>query len=168
MTNPGETGQVIWAEHPEWRRRPALMMAGDEAIGALYEILVVPATATLRELPTEARLRPEDGMPRECVLNLDHVDTVAKGFIGSASRPRARRSSTPCAVVWMSPPAAAEFRCPLRQDQERRSVSSARGLNQSGRCWALTRLSARMPTYRRVSAHIEGTREEGMTYLIPL
>ena len=28
------------------------------------------------------RLGFEDGMPRECVLNLDHADTVAKGFIG--------------------------------------------------------------------------------------
>jgi mRNA interferase MazF len=75
-------GEVFWAEHPEWGRRSALMMTRDEAIGALNEVLVVPATTTIRELPTEVRLGPEDGMPRECVLNLDHVDTVAKGFLG--------------------------------------------------------------------------------------
>ena len=46
------------------------------------EVLVVLATTTIRDLPTEVRLGPEDGMPRERVLNLDHVDTVAKGFIG--------------------------------------------------------------------------------------
>jgi mRNA interferase MazF len=57
-------------------------MTRNEAIGALHEVLVVPATTTIRDLPTEVRLGPEDGMPRECVLNLDHVDTVAKGFIG--------------------------------------------------------------------------------------
>ena len=57
-------------------------MTHDEAIGALNEIFVVLATTTIRDLPTEVRLGPEDGMPRECVLNLDHVDTVDKGFIG--------------------------------------------------------------------------------------
>ena len=75
-------GEVFWAEHPEWGRRPAVVMTRDEAIGALNEVLVVLATTTIRDLPTEVRLGPEDGMPRECVLNLDHVDTVAKGFIG--------------------------------------------------------------------------------------
>jgi mRNA interferase MazF len=57
-------------------------MTGDEAIGALNAVFVVLATTTIRDLPTEVRLGPEDGMPRECVLNLDHVDTVAKGFLG--------------------------------------------------------------------------------------
>jgi mRNA interferase MazF len=75
-------GEVFWAEHPEWGRRPAVVMTRDEAIGSLNEVLVVLATTTIRDLPTEVRLGPEDGMPRECVLNLDHVDTVAKGFIG--------------------------------------------------------------------------------------
>jgi mRNA interferase MazF len=75
-------GEVFWAEHPEWGRRPALVMTRDEAIGVLNEVLVVLATTTIRDLPTEVRLGPKDGMPRECVLNLDHVDTVAKGFIG--------------------------------------------------------------------------------------
>lgn len=56
-------------------------MTLNEAIGALNEVLVVLATSTIRDLPTEVRLGPEDRMPRECVLNLDHVDTVAKGFI---------------------------------------------------------------------------------------
>ena len=57
-------------------------MTRDEAIGALNEVFVVLATTTIRDLPTEVRLGPNDGMPRECVLNVDHVDTVAKGFIG--------------------------------------------------------------------------------------
>jgi mRNA interferase MazF len=75
-------GEVFWAEHPDWGRRPAVVMTRDEAIGALNEVLVVLATTTIRDLPTELQLGPEDGLPRECVLNLDHVDTVAKGFIG--------------------------------------------------------------------------------------
>jgi mRNA interferase MazF len=57
-------------------------MTRDEAIGSLNEVFVVLATTTIRDLPSEVRIGPEDGMPRECVFNVDHVDTVAKGFIG--------------------------------------------------------------------------------------
>jgi mRNA interferase MazF len=56
-------------------------MTRDEA-GALNEVFVVLTTTTIRDLPTEVRLGTEDEKPRECVPNLDHVDTVAKGFIG--------------------------------------------------------------------------------------
>ena len=61
-------GEVFWAEHPEWGRRPAVVVTRDKASGALNEVLVALATATIRDLPTEVRLGPEDGMPRECVL----------------------------------------------------------------------------------------------------
>jgi len=59
-----------------------MAMTRGEAIGALNEVLIVLATTAIRDLPTEVRLGTEDGMPRECLLSLDHVDTVAKGFIG--------------------------------------------------------------------------------------
>jgi mRNA-degrading endonuclease toxin of MazEF toxin-antitoxin module len=72
--------------------------SGDDPRRTLNKVLVVLATNTIRDLPTEVRSGPDDGMPRECVLNLDHVDTVAKGFSVTASRPLARRSCTPCAV----------------------------------------------------------------------
>jgi mRNA interferase MazF len=41
----------------------------------------VLATTTIRGLQTEVELGREDGMPRECVLNADHTDTVAKGYL---------------------------------------------------------------------------------------
>lgn len=78
------------------------MMAGDEAIGALDEILVVPATTTFREL------RPRSGAgPRtECRRmrpHFDHLDTVAKGFIGEPITMLSAENCTPRAVHWMSP-----------------------------------------------------------------
>ncbi|HEY4812398.1 MAG TPA: hypothetical protein VIH71_15200 [Solirubrobacteraceae bacterium] len=39
-------GEVWWAEHPEWGRRPALVMTRDEAIDSLNEVFVVLATTT--------------------------------------------------------------------------------------------------------------------------
>ena len=74
-------GEVWWAEHPAWGRRPALVLTRQEAIGNLNEVLLVLATTTIRGLPTEVELGPEDGMPRVCVLNLDHTDTVGKGHL---------------------------------------------------------------------------------------
>jgi mRNA interferase MazF len=74
-------GEVWWAEHPEWGRRPALVMTRQEAIETLNEVFVVLATTTIRGLRTEVELGREDGMPRECVLNADHTDTVAKGYL---------------------------------------------------------------------------------------
>jgi mRNA interferase MazF len=74
-------GEVWWAEHPEWGRRPALVMTRDEAIDSLNEVFVVLATTRMRGLPTEVELGHEDGMPRDCVLNADHADTVAKGYL---------------------------------------------------------------------------------------
>jgi mRNA-degrading endonuclease toxin of MazEF toxin-antitoxin module len=50
-------------------------MTRNEAIESLYEVFVVLATTTIRDIPTE------DGMPRSCVLNADHTETLAKGFL---------------------------------------------------------------------------------------
>jgi mRNA interferase MazF len=75
-------GEIRWAEHPDWPRRPALLLTRDEAIDRLSEIFVVLATTNVRGLPTEVELGPEHGMPRRCVLNADHTDTIAKGCLG--------------------------------------------------------------------------------------
>ncbi len=75
-------GEVFWAEHPEWGRRPAGVMTRDEAIGVLNEVLVVLATTTIRDLPTEGPARTRGRDAKECVLNLDHVDTATNSFIG--------------------------------------------------------------------------------------
>jgi mRNA-degrading endonuclease toxin of MazEF toxin-antitoxin module len=56
-------------------------MTRDEAIDSLNQIFVVLATTRIRGIPTEVDLGREDGMPRDCVLNADHTDTVAKGHL---------------------------------------------------------------------------------------
>jgi mRNA interferase MazF len=45
-------------------------------------VTVTPITSTVREIPSEVLLTEADGMPQECVVNLDHVQTVAKAKIG--------------------------------------------------------------------------------------
>jgi mRNA interferase MazF len=74
-------GEVYWAEHPDWGRRPALVMSRNEAIEALNEIFVVLATTTIRGIRTEVELGLEDGMPRSCVLNADNTATITKSLL---------------------------------------------------------------------------------------
>jgi len=45
-------------------------------------VFVVLATTNIRALPTEVALGMEDGMPRACALNADHVASLPKGYLG--------------------------------------------------------------------------------------
>jgi mRNA interferase MazF len=74
-------GELRWAEHPDWPRRPALILTRDEAIDRLNAVSVVLATTNIRGLPTEVELGPEDGVPRPCVLNADNTATIAKSYL---------------------------------------------------------------------------------------
>lgn len=72
-------GEVWWHES-EAGRRPCLILTRDAAIDVLDRVVVVPATTTIRDIPTEVRLTVSDGMPRECVLSFDNISTVRKSL----------------------------------------------------------------------------------------
>jgi mRNA interferase MazF len=74
-------GEVWWLEHPDAGRRPACVLSRQAAIPVLTNVLVVPATRTIRGIPSEVRLGPEDGMPADCVLSFDNVATVPKALL---------------------------------------------------------------------------------------
>jgi mRNA interferase MazF len=76
-------GEVRWYRFaaPD-KRRPVLLLTRDSALEYLGEVTIAPVTSTIREIPTEVVLTPGDGMPRECAVNLDHMQTVAKSKIG--------------------------------------------------------------------------------------
>lgn len=69
-------GEVWWYEDPRAGRRPFLILSRDEAIPVLNQVLAAPATRTIRDIPTEVRLTPADGMPAECVLSLENVSLL--------------------------------------------------------------------------------------------
>ena len=48
----------------------------------LGEVTIAPITSTIRHIPSEVILTPEDGMPKVCAINLDHVQTVTKAKVG--------------------------------------------------------------------------------------
>lgn len=67
-----------WVEHADAGRRPFLVLTRQAAIPVLNAVLAVPATRTIRGIPTEVVLDANDGMPEECALSLDNVAVVPK------------------------------------------------------------------------------------------
>lgn len=74
-------GDVWWVEVPTAGRRPALVLTRTAAIAVLNRVLVVPATRTIRHIPTEVLLDAADGMPEACALSLDNLTVVAKAAL---------------------------------------------------------------------------------------
>lgn len=66
-------GEVWWYERPQVGARPYLILTRTEAIPVLNQVVAVPATRTVRGIPTEVPLDQADGMPHPCVLSLDNV-----------------------------------------------------------------------------------------------
>ena len=73
-----------WYKFPQPnKRRPVVILTRDSALEFLGEVTVAPITTTIRSIPTEVPLTKTDGMPRDCAVNLDHIQTVSRGRIGS-------------------------------------------------------------------------------------
>jgi mRNA interferase MazF len=54
----------------------------DGAIPLLANVTVVGITGTVRGLPTEVPLGPQDGLARDCVANCDNLFTIPKRALG--------------------------------------------------------------------------------------
>jgi mRNA interferase MazF len=78
-----EKGEIRWYKfsNPD-KKRPVAILTRTTALEYLGEITVAPITSTVRHIPSEVLLTGEDGMPRNCAINLDHIQTVSKGKIG--------------------------------------------------------------------------------------
>ena len=75
-------GEVWWCELAEIGRRPVVVLSRDAAILRLRRVLVAPCTTTIRALPSEVVLEPdEDPIPRRSAVNLDSVESVSIGVL---------------------------------------------------------------------------------------
>jgi mRNA interferase MazF len=74
-------GELWWLEEPAIGRRPACVLTRGEALPVLRRVLVVPATRTIRDIPTEVVLEPDEGVPARCALSLDNVTAVPKALL---------------------------------------------------------------------------------------
>jgi len=77
-------GEVRWYKfQPPDKNRPVLILTRDSILEYLGEVTVAPITSTIRDIPSEVFLSKEEGMPKDCAINCDHIQTVSKEKIGS-------------------------------------------------------------------------------------
>ena len=78
-----QRGEVRWYrfKKPD-KKRPVLILTRSSALEYLGEVTVAPITTTIRGIPTEVLLSKDEGLPKDCAINLDHVQTVAKDKLG--------------------------------------------------------------------------------------
>lgn len=78
-------GDVYWYTFrvPD-KRRPVLILTRSSAIPFLTGITIAPITTTIRVIPSEVLLTPdEDGLFAECAVNADNIQTVQKANLGA-------------------------------------------------------------------------------------
>jgi len=77
-------GEIRWYKfaQPD-KQRPVLILTRNSVLEYLGEVTIAPITSTIRDIPSEVFLSKDEGMPRECVVNCDHLQTVAKGKLGA-------------------------------------------------------------------------------------
>ena len=94
MSTPAQ-GEIWWAELPDAGRRPTLVMTRDAAIPVLRTIVVAPVTRTIRDIPTEIPLGPDQGLSTQSVASVDNVQPIPRwalteriGSLGLSARSR--------------------------------------------------------------------------------
>ncbi len=76
-------GEIRWYTFsPPDKRRPVLLLTRDSVVDVLDSIIVVPATRTVRGLPSEVLLSREDGLSVACALNFDHLGLAQRSRLG--------------------------------------------------------------------------------------
>jgi len=77
-----ECGEVWWADFPEpVKKRPVLLLSRTRAIQVREFVTIAEITRTIRNIPTEVKLGLEQGLPKECVVNLDVINTIPKQIL---------------------------------------------------------------------------------------
>lgn len=76
-------GDIRWYKFlPPDKKRPVLILTRDSVLQYLGEVTVAPITTAVRDIPSEVFLSKADGLPQDCAVNCDHLQTVSKSKIG--------------------------------------------------------------------------------------
>jgi mRNA interferase MazF len=77
-------GEIWWANlPPPVGKRPVVLLSRNEAYAVRNAVTVAEVTSTIRGIPVEVPLGPEDGLPKKCVANLDTLATIRKELLVS-------------------------------------------------------------------------------------
>jgi mRNA interferase MazF len=86
--------ELWWADLPApIGRRPVLLLSRNQAYRILKRVTVAEITTTIRNIPVEVELGPDEGLTRASVANVDNLHAVAisrlSSKIGELSEERA-------------------------------------------------------------------------------
>lgn len=77
-------GEIRWYKFiPPDKKRPVLILTRNSVLEYMGEVTIAPITTTIRNIPSEVFLSKTNGMPQDCAVNCDHLQTVSKEKIGS-------------------------------------------------------------------------------------
>ena len=80
VTPTPSQGEVWWAE-AEDKRRPVLVVTRTDAVSVLQRIVVAPVTRTVRSIPTEVALGPDQGLTVECAASFDNLQPIRRALL---------------------------------------------------------------------------------------
>ncbi len=77
-------GEIWWAELDKPAgRRPVVLLSRNEAYNVRSLVIVAPVTTRIRNIPSEVPFGVADGVPQNCVANLDTITTVPRDCLRS-------------------------------------------------------------------------------------
>ena len=60
-----------------------VLLSRNEAYSVRSLVVIAPVTTRIRRIPSEVYLGTDDGMPQDCVANLDTITTIPKDCLQS-------------------------------------------------------------------------------------
>lgn len=78
-----ERGEIRLVRFPRPDKpRPVLVLTRDSALSYLSRVTVAPITSSIRDVPSEVLVGPDDGLKQPSAINLHNVLTIEKGIVG--------------------------------------------------------------------------------------
>ncbi len=85
------------------KRRPVVILTRQEVLPLLRTAMVAPITSTIRGIPSEVLVGPDEGLKHHSAINLDHVQTVEQSllhhYLGSLSPSKMRQVCRALAIA---------------------------------------------------------------------
>ncbi|HSZ12716.1 MAG TPA: type II toxin-antitoxin system PemK/MazF family toxin [Solirubrobacteraceae bacterium] len=78
--NLPQQGDIWWAESED-KRRPVLVITRSQAIPVLKRVVVAPVTRTVRNIPTEIGLGPDEGLDSDCAASFDNLQPILRSAL---------------------------------------------------------------------------------------
>jgi len=78
-----ERGEIRLVRFPRPDKpRPVLVLTRGSAVDYLSRVTVAPITSSIRDVPSEVLVGPDDGLKHPSAVNLHNVLTIEKGIVG--------------------------------------------------------------------------------------